>query len=297
MNVVACTARQVRTRYRHDLRTLTYVTLDQGNGGIVRNLSSSGAAIQAVGALLPQQTVRLRFQLRNPRIRIDAHGEVTWASESGQCGIRFLDLPPETKLQLDQWIFGNLLELIPREALGTASIFHMPSVPSDNADNSEVTEAEESDGLIVSRSARRAIQLQPVVAISEPKLELEASSNAKSLPDLNYSSARNPDMPEFSSLRADWLSKPLSGRSLALLVDSLVITAGLLVFSLIFLATTHELPGWPLTIATFAAAALLVTAIYWIFFQWVGGSTLGKRLARLTDSDDNNESEDDSRFR
>jgi hypothetical protein len=297
MNVVACTARQVRTRYRHDLRTLTYVTLDQGNGGIIRNLSSSGAAIQAVGALLPQQTVRLRFQLRNPRIRIDAHGEVTWASESGQCGIRFLDLPPETKLQLDQWIFGNLLELIPREALGTASIFHMPSVPSDNADNSEVTEAEESDGLIVSRSARRAIQLQPVVAISEPKLELEASSNAKSLPDLNYSSARNPDMPEFSSLRADWLSKPLSGRSLALLVDSLVITAGLLVFSLIFLATTHELPGWPLTIATFAAAALLVTAIYWIFFQWVGGSTLGKRLARLTDSDDNNESEDDSRFR
>ena len=88
-------ARQPRVKHRHELRTLTYVTLDQANGGIVRNLSHEGVGVQAVAAVRPRQQLRVRFELRDPRLRVESRGEVMWATSSGQCGIRFLDLPPE----------------------------------------------------------------------------------------------------------------------------------------------------------------------------------------------------------
>lgn len=102
--------RQRRTHYRHELRTLTYVTLDVANGGIVRNLSHEGLAVQAVAPLRQQQRVRLRFELGLPRLRIDAWGLVSWTNSSGQCGIRFLDLPVQTRQQINEWIFSSLLE-------------------------------------------------------------------------------------------------------------------------------------------------------------------------------------------
>ena len=71
-------------------------TLDQANGGIVRNISHEGIGLQAVAALRPQQQLRVRFELRHPRLRVETRGEVTWATRSGQCGIRFLELSPKT---------------------------------------------------------------------------------------------------------------------------------------------------------------------------------------------------------
>src|SRR5580700_5789322 len=123
MQASAVSARQARAHYRHELRTLTYVTLDDANGGIIRNLNHEGVAVQAVGALRQQQRVRLRFELRFPRVRVEAYGQVTWASPSGQCGIRFMDLPARTSLQIDQWIFSNLLDAIARDTTQPRSIF------------------------------------------------------------------------------------------------------------------------------------------------------------------------------
>ena len=116
-------AGQTRTHYRHALRTLTYVTLDQANGGIIRNLNHEGVAVQAVAPLREQQRVRLRFELRFPRLRVDTYGEVSWASSSGQCGIRFVDLPERTSHQINEWIFSNLLDAIARDAGHPHSIF------------------------------------------------------------------------------------------------------------------------------------------------------------------------------
>ena len=73
-------ARQVRTRHRHELRTLTYVTLDQANGGIVRNLSDRGIGVQVVAAVRPRQQLRVRFELRYPRLQIETRAEVIWAT-------------------------------------------------------------------------------------------------------------------------------------------------------------------------------------------------------------------------
>jgi hypothetical protein len=96
----------------------------------------------------------------------------------------------------------------------------------------------------------------------------------------------------------NWLSRPLSGGTLAWLVDGLVVTAGLLLFALIFLSIAHELPPWPLTLGTAVAATLFVGVAYWGVFSVFGGSSLGARLAQAAASlDAEDESEEAVRIR
>ncbi|MGB6330448.1 MAG: PilZ domain-containing protein, partial [Candidatus Sulfotelmatobacter sp.] len=170
MQAVSISPRQARTHYRHELRTLTYVTLDEANGGIIRNLSHEGVAVQAVAPLHLQQRVRLHFDLRSPRVRVETSGEVCWARSSGQCGIRFVDLPARTGHQINEWIFSNLLDALARDAshprsISGASIFGASVVSILGEDDiGEENSAEESDGLTVSPSPRPAIRLTQSIA-------------------------------------------------------------------------------------------------------------------------------------
>jgi len=272
MQAATSPARQARLHHRHDLRTLIYVTLEEANGGIVRNLSAHGIAVQAIAAPKPQQNVRVRFELAQPRLGIDARGEVIWSKPTGQCGLRFVDLPPYRAQQINAWIFENLLECAPR--------FPWAGGANSETDSPDPQDAEMDDGLIVSPAPRNVIQLEP-----------RAAANAAPAPAT--------DLPSLETLpQTDWLSRPLSGRSLAWLVDSLVVLAGLLLFSLVFLAITHELPKWPLETA--AGVGLLVGVFYWGFFRLFAGTSLGRWLARLAtigvDGDDA-EREAANRFR
>ena len=71
--------RRRRHHYRHQIQSLAYLNLDQSNGGIIRNLGGAGIAVQAVAPLNIDQRVFLRFDLANPRIRIEGTGRVAWA--------------------------------------------------------------------------------------------------------------------------------------------------------------------------------------------------------------------------
>lgn len=244
-------ARQTRTKHRHELRALTYVTLDQANGGIVRNLTREGLAVQAVAAVHPMQEVRVRFELRYPKLRVEARGQVMWSTVSGQCGIRFIDLPPTVSRDIQQWIFGDLLEAA---ALHSAAIFRPPGLR-------EASPIEE-DGLLTSAT--------PVQVIDLPHLPDHVEKS--SLQDL---------LAEETPTALDWLLQPLSASGLAWAVNALAMAAGLLLFAVIFLSVTHETPTWPVL----ATLALLVPALYWGFFHIFGGCSLGTRLARLTDFD------------
>ena len=159
MQTASFPARQTRTRYRHELRSLTYVTLDEANGGIIRNLSLEGVAVQAVGPLRQHQRVHLRFELRFPRLRVETCGQVSWASPSGQCGIRFVDLPARTRQQIKEWIFSNLLDAVARDADHPRSMFGA-SVVSIARDKNAL----EDDGLTLSASSRPVIRLEPSAA-------------------------------------------------------------------------------------------------------------------------------------
>jgi hypothetical protein len=284
MDAVVSSARQVRSQHRHELRALTYVTLDQANGGIVRNLSHSGIGVQVVAAVRPQQHLRVRFELRYPRLQVEAQAEVVWATLSGQCGIRFLDMTPALKRQVNEWILGDLLEGISLHAEHSGSMFAPKNskglrhdAGSDNGAIAEGVEEEEEDGLMVSAVPVKVIELPPRQAVEAVSREQEtlAVSQAKAA--------------EF-----DWLSQPLSGRALAWTVDTLVVVAALLLFTLVFLSVTREAPRWPL--AMMLGAALGMAGLYWGFFRVFAGRSLGSRLARIAEIERENEA-DQARFR
>jgi hypothetical protein len=79
--------------------------------------------------------------------------------------------------------------------------------------------------------------------------------------------------------KLNWLSRPLSGRTLSWVVDGMVVTAGVLLFTLIFLSIAKELPPWPLAVGTGFATAGFVATLYWGVFCLFGGASLGVRLA------------------
>jgi hypothetical protein len=269
--------RYARAHHRQDLHTLTYVTLDEANGGIVRNVNHQGIAVQAVGALRPQQQVRVRFELRHPRLRVEAHGEVMWANPSGQCGIRFLDLPPRLTHQINEWIFGNLLESAPQYSVRPGSMF---ATSSFAAASPGLENAGENDGLMVSPPLRKVIPLEAPSA----NVAVQSRHGLDSATD---------------ALELDWLSQPLSGRTLAWTIDALIVIASLLLFALIFLSVAHELPRWPLNLEAGFGASVFVAVFYWGFFRAFGGASLGIRLAGVMGSNLKGESEsgDADRFR
>jgi len=242
MDLGTSTERQVRAQHRHELRTLTYLTLEQANGGIVRNLNQDGMGAQIVAAVHPRQQVRIRFELRHPKLRVETRGEIVWATRSGQCGIQFLDLPSNMQRHINEWIFGDVLEGISLHAERTGAMFGS---------------VEEDDGLLISGPVPKVIPL-PV------RLETRGG-------------IVNPVAETISSL--DWLSQPLSPRALAWTIDALMVTAALLMFALVFLSITGELPASPWTMAV--GGAVLVGALYWGFFWVFGGKSFGARLARL----------------
>ena len=276
-------ARQARSHYRHELRTLTYVTLDEANGGVIRNLNHEGVAVQAVGALRVQQRVRLRFELRFPRLRVEAYGQVSWASPTGQCGIRFVDLPARVSHQINQWMFSNLLDALARETAHSGSIFEPSVLPIIGQGNP----SEEDDGLTLSSTPRPAIRLESAFTRRDEERVRLWQGREDSTDTANEAGAQ-----------LSWLSRPISARTLAWLVDSLVVVAALLLFAVIFLSIAHELPEWPLTLGAVVAATAFVAAAYWTLFAVFGGPSLGTRLAQATSGfDEKEESDGEDRFR
>jgi hypothetical protein len=98
-----------RRHQRQALRSLAYVKLDQGNGGIIRDLTESGMAIQAVGRLQPGQELDLKFDLISPKVRVDARGRVAWADSGGQAGIQFLGVTPRVQRAMRDWLLIQML--------------------------------------------------------------------------------------------------------------------------------------------------------------------------------------------
>jgi PilZ domain len=149
-----------RLHYRHPIQSGVYVTLDEGNGGIIRNLSQDGAAIQAVGALRPGQQLRMRFDLLNPRTRVDVRAQVSWANPAGQAGLRFMDLSPQSSRHVNDWIFFNLLRGLERAS---------PVLSGSG----------ERDELILSTTARPAI---PMPEFAADEVVVNSSDKVLSLP-------------------------------------------------------------------------------------------------------------------
>jgi hypothetical protein len=290
-------ARETRTGHRHGLRSLIYVTVDQGNGGIVLNISHHGMALQTVGAVRLHQQVRLRFDLLYPQVRVDARGEVVWATSTGRCGIRFLDLSPSAVRQIDQWIFGKLLE----------GISQLSPIKNSALSEPRTTELEPSQwraqgsifsSIVDSEPAESAIcpdrergQLDDAAAEDDHLLISPKAVKVISLP--RQETIREPTPAQEGEL--EWLSRPLSGRGLAWTVNTLVVVAAALWFAVVFLLVVGQAPKWPEVMIP--GGAVVVATLYWGFFRLLGGGSLGVRLARLLENQREQETLEENRFR
>ena len=145
-----------RLHYRHPIQSLIYVRLDEGNGGIIRNLSQDGVAIQAVGALHVGGRLRVRFDLLNPRMRFDVQAEVSWADPYGQAGLHFLDLNPHSNRQLNDWIFLNLLR----------SLEHASPVLANGLADDLILSGSPLPAIPLAHTKRRDAMVQPKTAES-----------------------------------------------------------------------------------------------------------------------------------
>ena len=103
-----------RARLRQSIRSLAYVDLGFGNGGIILNVSEGGLAVRCVTALMESSVPKMSFRPSASKPSIEAVGEIVWKSESNtMVGIRFSELPEESQTQIRDWI---ALEAAPSDA-------------------------------------------------------------------------------------------------------------------------------------------------------------------------------------
>ena len=111
----------------------------------------------------------MRFDLLNPRSRIDVRAVVSWANPSGQAGVRFLDTPRQTCRQLNDWIFANLMRGLEQ----ASPVFPLPGDPDDL-----ILSTSPRPAIRVGLSAPRAVALPQNRTISLPWCPVRMPSNA-----------------------------------------------------------------------------------------------------------------------
>jgi TonB family protein len=101
-----------RAHVRRRALPLAYVDLGENNGGIVLNISAGGLAIAAVEVIHEEHLPRMRFQLPQTNVRVEATGHIAWTGESKKAaGVRFVDLSAEAATQINDWLTANASEL------------------------------------------------------------------------------------------------------------------------------------------------------------------------------------------
>jgi hypothetical protein len=260
--VIAPEPRQQRRRAnRLKIQTLAYVNLDHANGGVIRDLTSTGMAVQAVSPLRPEQPVHVRFDLLGPRLHIEVPGRVTWADPSGRAGIEFLNLPRRSARLLKDWLFTQLLASA-HQTQRTATVFQR-----------DLTEP--APHLRFSTASRPAIPLRP----NEIKLQTAVF-------------AKDPQL-----LHIPWCPIAISSSIFSRSVDGLILVAAVLLFSTVSLMMTQRMPEWPIAFALLLGSAVLFSGAYWVLFTFWMSATPGAHLAQLAGAQNHLEEEERPRFR
>jgi putative methionine-R-sulfoxide reductase with GAF domain len=104
-----------RRRVRHKLYTPVYASFSGPHTGMVLDLSElldvheDGFAVQASERLEVNRPLSICLDLSETKSYIHASGHVVWSDGGGRGGIRFSALPDESRRQLKEWLFVNVL--------------------------------------------------------------------------------------------------------------------------------------------------------------------------------------------
>ena len=91
---VSVPASDRRAHPRQRIRSLAYVHLGEGNGGIILNISEGGIGVHAAEALDEGEgVISMGIEIPRSRKRLEVRGEIMWVGESRkEAGLRFVDL-------------------------------------------------------------------------------------------------------------------------------------------------------------------------------------------------------------
>jgi PilZ domain len=254
-----------RLYYRQRVPTLAYVNLDHSNGGIVRDLSEAGLAIQAVSPLRPNQQVQLRFLLLRPRLQVETPARVAWADSRGQAGLQFVNSTDRSRRSLKQWMFAQLL-VRADQAAKMGSIF--------DPDNS----APGAPELLYSAAPRPAIRLQPQSDDAIPG-RLDFDPNPE---DLEPEDDEEERKREAALLLYGW---SVPRRTFAHTVDALILVSAVLIFAILAMAVTGIVPSSAVALALGLAVTSIFASLYWFLFAAWSGATPGECLAQFAGRD------------
>lgn len=96
-----------RHSLRHKVNTPAFASFDGVTGGMILDLSEEGMAMQTMAPLEEHARVPLHISLGEPAIYLETTGYVAWADALGRAGVRFSDLPDESRARLREWLTSH----------------------------------------------------------------------------------------------------------------------------------------------------------------------------------------------
>jgi ActR/RegA family two-component response regulator len=102
--------RERRRYFRVPVDMPTIVTLSGGQEirGTASNLSEGGLAIKFNGPAPNVPIMKVQFKLPATNNSIETKAQLAWADGSGRAGIRFLEVPQNSREHLDRWLARNI---------------------------------------------------------------------------------------------------------------------------------------------------------------------------------------------
>ncbi|HEX3738818.1 MAG TPA: GAF domain-containing protein [Terriglobales bacterium] len=96
-----------RHSLRHKINTPAFASFDGVTGGMILDLSEEGMAMQTMSPLEEHSRVPMHLSLGEPAIYLETTGYVAWADALGRAGVRFSDLPEESRARLREWLTSH----------------------------------------------------------------------------------------------------------------------------------------------------------------------------------------------
>lgn len=94
-----------RRSVRRGVKSLAYIDLGNGTGGIVLNMSEGGVAIHSAVTLTSRELPSIRFQLPNSPEWVAAGGDIAWLdAKRKEAGVRFATMPAPVRAHIREWI-------------------------------------------------------------------------------------------------------------------------------------------------------------------------------------------------
>lgn len=115
---IALIKRERRRSFRVPIQVPVQLQVENGVAmeGILLDLSEGGMDLLAAQPLFPSTHIYCRFRLLDNSTEFEVSGSVAWANPNGQSGVRFVDLPEETRQSFRDWVTSNAHELPPADS-------------------------------------------------------------------------------------------------------------------------------------------------------------------------------------